>query len=52
MMPCGDAMIRDVQRRRDAVKDTAGGRARRRNPSIVCMDIERNDRGQFVRHRR
>jgi hypothetical protein len=47
-----DAMIRDIQRRRDAVKDTASGRTRMRNPSIVCMDIERNARGQFVRHRR
>jgi len=47
-----DAMIRDVQRRRDAVKDASTGKGRKRNPSIVCMDIERDANGRFVRHRR
>src|SRR6266536_2446257 len=46
-----DAMVRDIHRRRDAVKDAAAGRGRKRNPSIVCMDIERDAGGRFKRHR-
>jgi len=45
------SMFDDIVRRRDRLKDTAGGRTRKRNPSIVCMDIERDAAGRFVRHR-
>jgi hypothetical protein len=47
-----DAMVRDIQRRRDRVKDASAGRGRKRNPQIICMDIERDSTGRFVRHRR
>jgi hypothetical protein len=47
-----DAMMQDLRRRRDRVKDAASTRARGRNPSIVCMDIERDAGGRFKRYRR
>lgn len=47
-----DDMVRDIHRRRERVLDTAAAVGRRRNPSIVCMDIERDESGRFKRHRR
>lgn len=47
----GDAeLMTDLHRRRDRVKDTAPPKLRR-GPSIVCMDIERDASGRFMRHR-
>jgi len=44
-------LIAEVQKRRDRLKDAMGARGRRSNPQMICMDIERDAQGRFVRHR-
>lgn len=44
-------LMTDLHRRRDRVRDTLAGRGRKANPQLICMDIERDHLGRFVRHR-
>jgi hypothetical protein len=45
-------LITEVQKRRDRVKDSLSARGRKRNPQMICMDIERDAQGRFQRHRK